>query len=388
MSDETHVPKTHNLPSYVVPIPDDIHAALGGKWSKEVDRSKELIAAAKDVPEEIKTEDQAKALSSLLKEISAYCKETDAIRVVEKKPFDRAADAVDGFFGELTDPLDTKVEGWKAVLTRRQKKFLDWKEEQKRIAREAEAAKAREEEQKRLEEAAAAEARRIENERLERIAREEAEAAERRKLDAIREAQEAEERKRKAQEEERQADARRKEQERLAKELTKKNEAQAVAMTIAAIQSRQEAEVARKRRDEEDRIAAEARKAAGAHKAEEREAEDRAKSHGKEARTAEREERQHMRAVDTLDRTASTLEVQAKAKPAELARTANEYGVVATLAEVWDFEVRDYSKVPLEELRRFMTEEQVDKLIWHYMRAGGRSLPGVHFFQTTQARIV
>lgn len=78
----------------------------------------------------------------------------------------------------------------------------------------------------------------------------------------------------------------------------------------------------------------------------------------------------------------------ATAKPADLARTRGDYGAVATLRQVWDFEIESLDAArAAEALRPYFSQAVVETAIRAYVKAGGRELPGVKIFQKAVAAV-
>ncbi len=71
----------------------------------------------------------------------------------------------------------------------------------------------------------------------------------------------------------------------------------------------------------------------------------------------------------------------AEAKAAELARTRGEQGGLSSLRTTWEFEVVDFDAIPLEELRRHLPREGIEKGVRAFVKAGGRELDGVRIFE-------
>ncbi|WP_099863817.1 hypothetical protein [Pararhizobium haloflavum] len=71
-------------------------------------------------------------------------------------------------------------------------------------------------------------------------------------------------------------------------------------------------------------------------------------------------------------------------KASDLARTRGPGGT-STLATKWDFEVQAIGDVPLDQLRAFFSQAEIEKAIRGFVRAGGRQLSGVRIFESTRA---
>lgn len=80
------------------------------------------------------------------------------------------------------------------------------------------------------------------------------------------------------------------------------------------------------------------------------------------------------------DETAQRLEAAA-ADNKQLGKVRGEYGkTVAT--KRWVFDVADYTKVDVASLARYLDTVAIDKAIRSYVAGGGRSLTGVHIYET------
>jgi len=82
---------------------------------------------------------------------------------------------------------------------------------------------------------------------------------------------------------------------------------------------------------------------------------------------------------------AAEADAAAAAKPAELARTRTDTGVLSTLRTDWTHAIEKYDAIPLDLLRPYFTRAEVDKAIRGFVKAGGRELTGVRIFEDTTA---
>lgn len=81
----------------------------------------------------------------------------------------------------------------------------------------------------------------------------------------------------------------------------------------------------------------------------------------------------------------ANLAVEASEAPmADMARTYTSAGT-ASLRRPWTFEITDQAKIPLEQLRNFISTADLEKAIRGFVRAGGRQLDGVRIFQDEKA---
>lgn len=78
---------------------------------------------------------------------------------------------------------------------------------------------------------------------------------------------------------------------------------------------------------------------------------------------------------------------EARAKPADLVRTHGAGGSVSTLKKEWTFTVEDRAKIPLEQLRPYLSADAVDKAIKAFIKAGHRELSGVRIFEQPKAMV-
>lgn len=150
----------HNQP----PLPEVIADQLAVDFAATMTRTDELLGSAAEWlnRKELTIEEEGD-LGDFLKQLRTFLKETDAVRVDQKKPYDNAADAVHNFFKRLMDAITEEGKKLNALLTTA--KIA--REAKERAAREEAARKAREEEERKQREAiAAAEAAERERQRL------------------------------------------------------------------------------------------------------------------------------------------------------------------------------------------------------------------------------
>lgn len=126
---------------------DEKHRAL-------LNRADQLLEAEDRVPPEISDDDQAGKVGDLVRLITAATQAAELARKTEKEPHMAAARTVDGFFKEVTEPLDAL----KIRVSRRLTAYLTAKAERERRAREEEARRLREEAEKQAAAAAQVEA--------------------------------------------------------------------------------------------------------------------------------------------------------------------------------------------------------------------------------------
>jgi hypothetical protein len=87
------------------------------------------------------------------------------------------------------------------------------------------------------------------------------------------------------------------------------------------------------------------------------------------------------------DADADRTERMAQAKPAELSRTRGEYGSVASLRTVWEFSDLDRDNLDLAALRPYLPQAALEQAVRAYIRAGGRTLRGVHIYSSTKTSV-
>lgn len=132
------VPLTEMLASAYEPLALDITCAL---------------AAARELPETVETDQHVEAYTAASKQLAALAKRAEERRKIEKEPHLQAGRDVDAFFKTFADRLD-KATG---VLRTRVGVYLSKKAAEERARREEQERKAREEAELRLRQAAEAE---------------------------------------------------------------------------------------------------------------------------------------------------------------------------------------------------------------------------------------
>lgn len=161
----------HNLG--VVPSGEIIREYLADTNMNLIARRDELVAAAARIPDAIEDEGTARNVSDFLRQCTACAKAADAARVGAKEPYLEGGRAVDGFFKQISDPLEKVKRTTEARLTL----YLRAKADRERREREERERLAREEETRRRREAEEAE-RKLRDEQSLKVAME---AEERRK---------------------------------------------------------------------------------------------------------------------------------------------------------------------------------------------------------------
>lgn len=135
----------HNAPpADAAPVRD----RLVDDYGQMLARKDELLAAIDRVPATVDDEPTAGKVTDFIKQIAAAIKNANAARVSEKEPYLDGGRQVDGFFKNLTDPLEKGKKAVEARLTEYQRRKAQEerrkREEAERIAREEAEAKARE----------------------------------------------------------------------------------------------------------------------------------------------------------------------------------------------------------------------------------------------------
>jgi hypothetical protein len=141
----------HNSP------PDDItilRERLEDEAASLLRRRDELLGSVDRAPLEIGDDDTAGRVADLIKLVMACHKNAEAARVARKEPFLASGRAVDGFYKQITDPLERAKKTVESRLTAYQRRKAD--EERRRREEEARAQAAEAERQRRDAEAAAA----------------------------------------------------------------------------------------------------------------------------------------------------------------------------------------------------------------------------------------
>lgn len=127
----------HNLPP--IETPDEIAERLALTYLALIGRRDELLGMKDRLPaaDEIDS-DWEKKLSDAVKAAQTFIKSTDARRADEKEPFLAAERAVDGFFGQCSDPIEKLKDTMSALLSGYQRAKA--RQEEERRAKEARAA--------------------------------------------------------------------------------------------------------------------------------------------------------------------------------------------------------------------------------------------------------
>jgi hypothetical protein len=77
-------------------------------------------------------------------------------------------------------------------------------------------------------------------------------------------------------------------------------------------------------------------------------------------------------------------EVQAAAKPADMAKSRGDAGSLASLRTVWVGELEDQDKLDLERLRHHLHPDALRKAINSYVSGGGRELRGAKIYESSK----
>ncbi len=129
---------------------DALRDRLLDEHSKLLKRRDELVAAAARIPP-IDSEEIAQKVSDFLVQVGAVQKAATAARVKEKEPYLEGGRGVDGFFANISAPLEGVKTGVGIKLTRymqaKEAEKRRQREEWERIAREEEAQKRRDAEE-------------------------------------------------------------------------------------------------------------------------------------------------------------------------------------------------------------------------------------------------
>lgn len=433
----------HNLgPDLLTPpTVENIGLDLAKRYPDVAKRLKELEGAAKKVPKELKTEDDATATQDLLRQLAVAKKQWGAARGVEKEPWQTVADAVFGFFKK---PEDT-VAGLINDIKPRHTEWLAAKAAREKAERERKANEERERARLAEEEARAAEARARKAEQDEREAREREAEAIRREDEAREDRMWAEARAELAKWEERKAlerKAEREEQDRRERTADKKlltvltREANALSkkddddtltederarykaligrngeirMLQIRLERAEEGILTREQRNELRAEEANLNRLQAEREKNQRKAEEAARraraavsvqsDARAEVREARSEVREATRDANLFDQQAERSDSRAdrierrlnSATDADLSRTRSNV-TVGSLTGRWEFEVLDRDAIPLERLRGYLHPDAIDAAITLYARdnrteQGIPPLEGVKFHWVKDSRI-
>jgi len=279
----------------------------------------------------------------VVRRLQLAIKDTEALRVAQKAPWERRAELVHGFFVARVD----RLKAIKAEIQQRQKAYLDTKAAEERRRREEAARKAEAEAKARRE--------------AEREAERKAEAARQEALRLQREAQAAEE-----------AAA---EQRRRAEQLA--------ADQAAADQRRQDeaAAVPAPAPAPPDRGPGQAPPAPAAPAPAVLQAAYKVATRAEIDAVFARDESRLAEAA------ADHARAKAGVRTADLVRTRSDYGSLSTLQEVWTFSDLDRQKLALGQLRQHLPQEALESAVRSFIKAGGRRLTGVKIYQTTVSQV-
>lgn len=145
----------------------------------------------------------------------------------------------------------------------------------------------------------------------------------------------------------------------------------AYASAVAAEQRRKREEAERKLREDAEKAKAEAERLASSRRKGDRE---RAAIAAEEARIAQAD-------VDLA------AEAATKTTLADDSRARGLHGGVASLTKVWEFRVTDRAAIAWDQIAEWIDEAALEKAIRGFIKAGGRTLPGVEIFETEKALV-
>jgi hypothetical protein len=132
----------HNIGRMPTVDIEALREILAGGHEELLKRRDELIAGSARVPETIEDQETAQKLTDYIRQINAAMKAAESSRVGVKEPFMAAERAVDGFFKQISDPLETLHKRMRARLTAYQveveRRERELRAEALRQAREAE----------------------------------------------------------------------------------------------------------------------------------------------------------------------------------------------------------------------------------------------------------
>lgn len=357
--DPRHAIGANNPP---VTLADD----FADRFKQHLDRYAELMASAREAPETIGDDETHKKVVELAKEMRSLEIVLDNSRDIEKAPFAKKVDEVNGWFKSRIEPLSTL----RKALQLRHKEYADRKaaEEKRRLEEEAERK------------------RQIEREALRLAA--EAQAATDAAVQAAADARTA------ADDAKLQREAATTEVEIAQADYT---EARAKSGAIYAKLLEIDADIARRRKEGEtitaEQIAAakgdlpeqhraarqavtdaegrlrDARKAAVEAKQKQQDAERKAEEEKRAAAAANRQVEQHMDDAIRADKAASRIEQRASGPAADLARVRSEHGAVGTLQRQWQARITDRTQLDKAALWPFIHEDALSAALWKWMMA-------------------
>lgn len=374
----------HGIGANFPPDPETIQERLTLRYGTMLERMKEIRDTFATVPQTWEDEGTQGKAQELFKDMRSILGQADNDRSIEKEPYLKAGQAVDGFF---KNPID-EIKKLRDQLKERMDSFLAKKKEKSRI----------EKERKEKEERDRADRLRREAEESERRAR----AAEQQRLEEERRAIEA---------------RRRKEQEEAAAAAAQRRSRRIQAITpYLGKRAAREADVAERKVAEKAArdAAAQARRDA---EEEARAARSRASDARKEEKTADKAADRHADAVadhgdaaqlnlataQRADKAADKAGRQASGSAADLSRTRSDGGAVGSLAKRWVAEVVDWQSLKqggaagTEDFQRlrdlgvligFVHQDALSAAVEKAKTAGIRTLPGVHYEEVEEGRYV
>lgn len=69
------------------------------------------------------------------------------------------------------------------------------------------------------------------------------------------------------------------------------------------------------------------------------------------------------------------------------AQVRGDLGTTASARKTWAFEIEDQSKIPVAILRRYLTQDAIEKAVRAAVRQGERDIKGVRIFETVKAQV-
>lgn len=400
----------HNNPPEITEMMAQEQTELYPEKLQEIER---IIQKENEVPAEIIDDETAGRASDFIKVTKSIVKESDGIRLSERKKYTIKSDAIQSFWKKRLAPVEDAM----GRVQDRLAPYLKAKEDAKRRAAEEKARKAQEEADRKLKEAqekeriareaqaaAEKEAKRIADEAAEKLRKQEEDAKAKReaaekeaarlkaeadaKLKAVqeendrlkREAEEAEE-KRKAKvlqdEADKEAEEKRKEREKIAADALKAatKDVKTADKSAASIIKETEKEIRQDAKDVRAEIA---------------ELDEGFSDLRQEAKEAERDKNKAMDAAVRADKDHARAEKQTLAGSAELSRTRGD-GSVASATEEWTADVQDrdellYSAKEIWDHIPFAALDQALKS-WVKANEANRVLRGALVYQITKTMV-
>lgn len=148
------------------------------------------------------------------------------------------------------------------------------------------------------------------------------------------------------------------------------------------------AEEARQRRAKAEQDERDAKAAAKAARADEREAVADQKGAAREQKAAGRIVRKAEDEGGRAEEQADKIDRKLDAAPGEMVQVRGDYGAIGTLARRWKVEIVNLEELDLEKLRHLIHPDALQAAAWRFMQAGGRDLRGAIIKQVEDGRVI